>query len=63
MSSASRVLMDSSPFSMFFQSLSPNFNIQDAGRIASAIQQLPDQIDLVDADGIYKYRSNDKNGK
>lgn len=54
MSSASRVLMDSSPFSMFFQSLSPNFNIQDAGRIAAAaaaLQQNQNQLDLVYADG------------
>lgn len=39
---------------MFFQSLSPNFNIQDAGRIAAAaaaLQQNQNQLDLVYADG------------
>lgn len=29
MTPASRVLMDSSPFSMFFQSLLPNFNVNE----------------------------------
>lgn len=37
MTPTSRVQLNASPFSMFFQSLSPNFNIQEGGQNAAAL--------------------------
>lgn len=50
MTSASRVLMDSSPFSMFFQSLLPNFNVQELAAAGPANADRP-AIDPVVRDG------------
>lgn len=51
MTSASRVLMDSSPFSMFFQSLLPNFNVQELAAAGPANNADRPAIDPVVRDG------------
>lgn len=51
MTSESRVLMDSSPFSMFFQSLLPNFNVQELAAAGPANNADRPAIDPVVRDG------------